>query len=92
MRQIRYEKTFDDAAAALGGYHRIDPALEPILDGLRRNPYGFPLIENDWLRVRYAVTRPIRRENEVIPALLVVFSIVSTGEVSLLHVEEYQAY
>jgi hypothetical protein len=60
--------------------------LEPILDGLYRNPYGFNLIENDWVKVRYVVTKP----TSMLPNLVVIFRIEPNNDVTLLHVEEYE--
>ena len=62
--------------------------MEPILDGLYRNPWGFEAIENDWIRVRYAITIP----TDTLPALLIIFSIESDNDVTLLHAEESETY
>jgi hypothetical protein len=85
MRQIIFDPAFDAAVDHLGGYILVDEALDPILDGLARNPYGFPSIENDWVKIRYAITRP----TAFLPSLVVTFTIEATGEVVLRHVEEY---
>jgi hypothetical protein len=37
MRNIWFASEFDAAVARLGGYHLVDEALEPIMDGLYRN-------------------------------------------------------
>lgn len=84
MRGIIYDPEFDKAVELLGGYLLVDEALEPILDGLYRNPYGFRLIENDWIRIRYAVTKA----TGALPSLVVLFSIEANGDVILRHVEE----
>lgn len=86
MRQIIFDAEFDAAVEKLGGYILVDAALDPILDGLYRNPYGFPLIENDWVRVRYVVTKP----TGYLPALAVTFTIEINGDVILRHVEEFE--
>ena len=87
MRQIIFDETFDAAVERLGGYILVDEALDPILDGLYRNPYGFHLIENDWVRIRYVVTKP----TGYLPSLVVTFTIEPNGDVILRHVEEYEA-
>jgi hypothetical protein len=86
MRQIIFDPEFDAAVANLGVYILVDEALDPIIDGLSRNPYGFPLIENDWVRVRYVVTKP----TAYLPSLVVTFTIESNGDVILRHVEEFE--
>lgn len=88
MRTIWYAPSFDAAVETLGGYRAIDKALEPIMDGLYRNPYGFRFIENDWVRVRYIITKRIAE----IPSLLVIFRIEENNDVTLVHVEERHAY
>jgi hypothetical protein len=85
MRQIIYDPAFDAAVEHLGGYILVDEALDPILDGLARNPYGFALIENDWVRVRYAITKP----TGYLPSLVVTFTVETGGNVTLRHVEEF---
>jgi len=86
MRQIIFDVEFDAAIEKLGGYILVDEALDPILDGLSRNPYGFPLIENDWVRIRYVVTKP----TGYLPSLVVTFTIEINGDVILRHVEEFE--
>jgi hypothetical protein len=86
MRQIIFDAEFDIAVEQLGGYILIDAALDPILDGLYRNPYGFPMIENDWIRIRYVVTKP----TGYLPSLVVTFTIEMNGDVILRHVEEFE--
>ena len=84
MRGIKFDPEFDTAMERLGGYRLVDEALEPILDGLYRNPWGFPFIENDWIRIRYGHTLP----TQTLPALLVVFRIEPNNDVTLLYAEE----
>jgi hypothetical protein len=60
MREIIDSDNFREAVRVLGGHRAIDEALEPIIEALFRNPYEFPYFENDWVRFRYARTRPIR--------------------------------
>ena len=88
MRKLLYEASFDFAVEALGGYRAVDVALEPILDGLIRNPYGFNVIENDWTKMRYVITKATLD----IPALLVMFKIEEGGDVALVHAEKYERY
>jgi hypothetical protein len=88
MRGIRADPNFDEAVERLGGHRLVDESMEPILDGLYRNPWGFEFIENDWIRVRYAITIP----TETLPALLIIFRIESDNDVMLLHVEESETY
>ena len=87
-RSIYFAASCDIAADALGGYERIDVALETVYQALAVNPYGFPLIENDFTRARYVVTRPIR----TVPALVWLFTIDENGNVTLDHVEEAELY
>ncbi len=88
MRNIRADHEFDAAVQRIGGYRFVDDAMEPIMDGLYRNPWGFSLIENDWLRVRYAITKP----TAALPPLIVLFQIESNNDVTLLHIEESESY
>ena len=80
MRNIIEGADFAQFVNQLGGYRLIDEALDPMLDALLNNPYGFPLIENDHIRVRYATTKSIEGR---IPALIVAFSIDANHEVVL---------
>jgi hypothetical protein len=88
MRGIRYDPAFSEAVDSLGGYLLVDEALEPIIDGLYRNPWGFPCIENDWIRIRYAITKP----TQMLPALFVTFQIEANNDVTILHVEVSERY
>jgi len=78
-RSIRYSHDFEEFVVALGGWRVVDEALEPIIEGLRLNPYGFDLIENDLVSFRYARTEPCG----TVPALTVVFLIDEDRNVSL---------
>jgi hypothetical protein len=80
MRSIIESVDFHKFLEQLGGYRAIDDALDPILEALSSNPYGFPLIENDHIRVRYARTKSIEGR---IPALIVAFTIDSKHNVIL---------
>ena len=88
MRGIKFDPEFDAAVQRLGGYRLVDEALEPIMEGLYRNPWGFPFIENDWIRVRYAKTIP----TQTLPALLIVFRIEPNNDVTLLYAEEAELF
>lgn len=54
------------------------------MEGLVSNPFGFPLLENDWCRIRYARTRMIEG---YIPPLIVAFVITEDNNVVLEWVE-----
>ncbi|HEY0330462.1 MAG TPA: hypothetical protein VGC77_15365 [Rhodopseudomonas sp.] len=58
----------------------MDLALETVVEALMQNPFGFPLIENDWCRIRYARTRMIER---YIPPLVIAFTITPENDVVL---------
>jgi hypothetical protein len=92
MRQIRFEASFDEAVKRLGGYEVIDEVLEAIIDGLIYNPYGFPVLDNDWMHIRYAVTRPVTIGDRRVPALVFTFSILPNRDVSMINVEEHEPY
>ena len=85
MRNIIEGPDFATAVEKLGGYRLIDAALEPILDGLSKEPYGFERFENDWCSFRYARTRQIEG---YVPALVIIFSIDASKNVVLEWVEE----
>ncbi len=87
-RTIIYSKDFDDCVEGIGGYRAIDTVLETIVDGLRRNPFGFPRFENDALSFRYATTDRLGN----IPPLYVIFTVNADRTVTLVHVEEIQSY
>jgi hypothetical protein len=80
VRQITEGEYFAECVERLGGYRALDLALETILDALLLNPFGFPLIENDWCRIRYARTRMIEG---YIPPLIVAFVINEDNDVIL---------
>jgi hypothetical protein len=84
MRSIIESEHFADCVAQLGGYRAIDLALEPIIESLMRDPYGFEKVENDWVSVRYARTKRIQG---FIPALIVAFTIDRDSNVVLEWVE-----
>jgi hypothetical protein len=80
VRQIIEGEFFAECVEKLGGYRAVDSALETIIEALMQNPYGFPLIENDWCKIRYARTTTIEA---YIPALVVAFSINDENDVIL---------
>jgi hypothetical protein len=84
-REIIYSTAFEAEVETLGGYRAIDEALDPVMDGLYRNPYGFQKFESDFISFRYAITVPTLE----LPALIVVFAIGVKGDVTLEHIEEY---
>lgn len=88
MRQIIFSKSFDEAAEKIGGYRIIDEALETVIDGLRLNPYGFEMYQNDWISFRYAVTESIG----MAPSLVFIFQILQNRDVELTHVEIFEDY
>ena len=83
-RQIIYSIAFDQAVDALGGYRIIDRALDTVIDGLYRNPYGFNKFESDFISFRYAITKAAP---DLFP-LIIIFTIAENGDVILEHVEE----
>lgn len=89
MREIIESDAFKEAVHALGGHRAIDGALEPIIEALYHNPFGFPFFENDWTSFRYARTKAV---GDDIPPLVVTFTIERNGHgnVILQHVEEDQ--
>jgi hypothetical protein len=84
-RQIIYAIGFDGDVEVLGGYRMVDAALDTIIDGLYRNPYGFQKFENDFISFRYAITASTAE----MPELVVTFTIDKNGDVTLEHIEEY---
>jgi hypothetical protein len=84
VREIIEGGYFAQCVEELGGYRAVDLALETIMEALMQNPYGFPLIENDWCKVRYARTTMI--EGYIAP-LVVAFTIDENNNVVLEWVE-----
>lgn len=72
MRSIVWSSEFTEQVNTAGGARIVDEALAPIIDGLMRNPYGFPKVENDWVSFRYARTDAIPGK---LGALTVIFTI-----------------
>jgi hypothetical protein len=87
-RQIIFSHDFDAAVERLGGYRSIDVALDTIMDGLEKNPYGFERFENDYVSFRYAMTKPI----DDMPSLVVYFIINDEKDVILEDIEEAELY
>ena len=80
MRLLIEGEYFGKSVERLGGYRAIDLALETIVEALMQNPYGFPLIENDWCKIRYARTKMIEG---YIPPLIIAFVITDDHDVIL---------
>lgn len=83
MREIIYSNDFDLAVDTVGGYSIVDDALEIVIDGLRLNPYGYPLFESDLISFRWIVVEATTTR----PPLYFTFQILSNRNVELLHVE-----
>jgi hypothetical protein len=84
MREIIASADFDRCVDELGGYRAIDAAMEPLIEGLLRNPYGFERFENDFFSFRYARTKRMGD----IPPLYFVFRIDDDKNVVLEYVGE----
>jgi hypothetical protein len=88
-RRVLSSHEFDRQVAELGGYEKLDSVLEPVIDGLYEDPYGYPLIQNDWVPLcRYTHTIP----QDDLPSLVVMFTIKDDGAVELCEIwpdEEY---
>lgn len=67
----------------LGGAKRLDEALAPFMEGLMRDPYGFPKFENDFTSFRFVQTK----ETPFVPQLVIVFTIDDNKNVVLEHIE-----
>jgi hypothetical protein len=80
MRSIVEGSDFARFVDQVGGYRLVDEVLDPILEALSSDPYGFPLIENDHFRIRYVVTKSVEGR---IPALIVAFVINQNHDVVL---------
>ena len=87
-RSVFFSSACDAAAARLGGYERIDLALEAAYQALLVNPYGLPLIESDHYRARYVITIQVGD----IPPLVWVFTINDQNDVVITHVERLDSY
>lgn len=87
-RKVAFGVSFEEAIKRFGGYRAVDEPLRPIVDALARNPYSFKVVENDYGRVRYGVTKPVG----MVPALCIMFSIDDNGDVEIYHAEEFEPY
>lgn len=88
-RRIFFTPECDIAAEKLGGYARLDPALDAFWDGLHRNPFGFDVIETEWThQERFVVTKAF----DDCPKLVWLFAILEDRSVEITHVEEYEGY
>ncbi|MGB8363526.1 MAG: hypothetical protein ACLQUZ_01280 [Rhizomicrobium sp.] len=82
--QIIETDEFRQAVEEIGGYRFVDAALSTIMDGLRRNPFGFHRFESQFVSFRYARTKPIG----MVPPLTVIFRIEEPETIYLEHIEE----
>jgi hypothetical protein len=80
VRLIIEGEYFAECVERLGGYRAVDLALETIVEALMQDPYGFPVIENDWCKIRYVRTKMIEG---YIPPLVVAFTITDEKDVIL---------
>jgi len=85
MRNIIWSEEFSACVERLGGARAIDRALDPVMDALMRNPYGFELIQNDFTSCRFVRTKAIGADA---PALIVAFTIDENKNVVLEWVDE----
>ena len=85
---IIFAPSCDIAAEALGGYERIDRALDPVIEGLSVNPYRYEKIESDFYQARYVVTRSVGD----VPPLVWIFRIEANNDVLIVGVEAFEAY
>jgi hypothetical protein len=87
-RKVAFDHSFEEAIAKFGGYRQVDEPLRPLVDALARNPYAFKVVENDFIRCRYAITKPVGS----VPALCVMFRIEENGDVGIYDAEEFERY
>lgn len=85
MRNIIEGPHFAECVRKLGGHRIIDEAMEPIIEALSNNPYGFTKVQNDWCDFRYVRTQAIDGH---IPSLVLVFVIDSNKDVVLEWIDE----
>ena len=86
MREIIEGKDFPNEVERIGGYRLIDEVLDPFIESLVRNPYGFPAVESDHFTLyRYVQTRSIEGR---IPALVFAFTINDDKNVILEWIDE----
>lgn len=85
MRNIIWGQEFSEQVERAGGARIIDEALEPIIEALMRNPYGFNKFENDFTSFRYAKTDAIPGK---LGALTVIFVIDGNNNVELKWYDE----
>ncbi len=87
-RAIFFSRQCDECAQHLGGYERIDPALDTVWEALTRNPYALHKVESDYYYARYVTTKAFKD----VPALLWTVEIQANGDVVIDHVEEFEEY
>jgi hypothetical protein len=81
-RRVRSSHEFDHQVEALGGYEKLDPVLNPVVDGLYIDPYGYNIIQHDLIPLcRYARTIP--QDDGSLPAFIILFVIEEDGGVEL---------
>ena len=79
-RRVRSSRDFDHQVERLGGYEKLDLVLNPVVDGLYADPYGYIVIQHDLLPLcRYARTIP----QDGLPSFIVLFVIEEDGGVEL---------
>jgi hypothetical protein len=82
-RRVYSSAEFDQQIAALGGYENLDFVLNPVIDGLYDDPYGYYLIQEDLIPLRrYAHTIP----QDGLPSFVVTFVIQEDGTVELCEI------
>jgi hypothetical protein len=88
-RKIISDQWFDREVERLGGFEKLDPILAPIIESLYSNPYVYPTIQNDWVRLcRYAATKPAHGQ----PGFIVAFTIETDGAVTLHDIFEKEEF
>lgn len=88
-RRVRSSHDFDRQVEELGGYEKLDPVLDPVVDGLYDNPYGYNVIQDDWIPLcRYARTVP----QDDLPAFVILFVIEEDGAIELREIWPDEVY
>lgn len=83
MRTVIFSAQFDKCVEELGGYRALDVVLDPVVDGLGRNPWSFEKFETDHFSFRWARTK----KRGDIPPLFVIFEINEDRTITLQRVE-----
>lgn len=88
-RRVRSSHDFDHQVGRLGGYEKLDLVLNPVVDGLYIDPYGYNIIQHDLIPLcRYARTIP----QDELPAFIVLFVIEEDGGVELREIWPDEGY